>query len=410
MRRIGLLGGTFNPVHKGHIYIAKEALSQLDLDEVWLLPAGAPPHKEAGLCAARTDRLAMCRLACEDEPGLVVSEEEIFSAETNYTERTLDRLVHRYPDTKFYFIIGQDSLEQFSTWKNPEKISSLAAIAAANRTDQATESAEKTAQKLRGQFPGEFVILRTDNIPVSSTEIRNCFYDHADTRYEQPMSDMIPRAEFDYIQRHRLYQKPWNPRQDIKTIKDKLQTVLKPKRYAHVINVMNTCANLAMRYNYPMEEAVYAGLLHDCAKYMSDQQLLVYCREHEISVTAEEKAAPYLLHAKAGAYMAKEVYGIDCPRIQEAIRLHTTGDAKMTLLSEILFVADYIEPARNEAKNLTDIRSISYLDLDLAIAVISENTLDYLKEKGAAVDSKTRRTYEYYRKKVKEKREHQGES
>jgi nicotinate-nucleotide adenylyltransferase len=172
---------------------------------------------------------------------------------------------------------------------------------------------------------------------------------------------------------------------------------VKASRYLHILGVMDTAANLAMRYSYPVEVARLAGLLHDCTKHMNAEEQLQYCKEHGLSVTEGEKKAPQLLHSKTGAVFAKENYGIQDSEILHAIEVHTTGCREMSLLDKIVFIADYIEPSRDKASRLKEIRAVSYVDLDLAMAMILSDTINYLKNNHKSMDSGTLETYDYYK-------------
>lgn len=190
---------------------------------------------------------------------------------------------------------------------------------------------------------------------------------------------------------------------DIKTIKKLLKDELKKDRYKHTINVSYTAMCLAMRYEEDLEKAMLAGLLHDCAKCISDDAQLKKCISKGIDVNETEKRQPYLLHAKLGAYLAKEKYGVKDKEVLSAIRKHTTGDVDMTMLEKIIFVADYIEPARSKAKNLTLIRRLAFEDIDTAVYYIMKDTLEYLEEKGSEIDKQTKKAYEFYKNMYAEK-------
>ena len=167
-------------------------------------------------------------------------------------------------------------------------------------------------------------------------------------------------------------------------------------RYRHTLGVADTSACLAMRYGVDMQKAYIAGLLHDCAKCVPDTVKLEECNRYGIEVTEFEKNSLYLLHAKLGAYYAKELYHIEDPSICSAIYWHTTGHAGMTKLEEIVYIADYIEPYRNHAQNLDTIRQLAFMDLERAIYQVTNDTLAYLEKKGGSIDPATVQTYEYY--------------
>lgn len=189
----------------------------------------------------------------------------------------------------------------------------------------------------------------------------------------------------------------------MKKMQHKLKKNLDENRYEHTMGVRYTCAALAMRYQYDLEKAQVTGLLHDCAKCIPDKQKIRLCRKNHIEITQAELDSPYLLHAKAGAYIAREDYGVEDEEILSAIACHTTGKAEMTLLDKIVYIADYIEPHRNTAPCLNEIRMLAFEDIDKAMYTILKNTLDYLAEKGKAIDPMTQVSFEYFSKLMKEK-------
>ncbi|MBQ9156381.1 MAG: bis(5'-nucleosyl)-tetraphosphatase (symmetrical) YqeK [Eubacterium sp.] len=186
-------------------------------------------------------------------------------------------------------------------------------------------------------------------------------------------------------------------------IKHDLKKLLKKSRYEHTLGVEYTACCLAMRYGADMEKAGLAGLLHDCAKYLSPQELLTYGKLYGLSISPYEKASPELLHAPVGACIAREHYGIEDEEILSAIRWHTTGRPHMSLLEKILFVADYMEPNRYKQEDLDQVRSLAFVDLDQCLRVILTDTVAYLKTRSFVTDPMTEKTWDYYCKTVKNK-------
>lgn len=187
---------------------------------------------------------------------------------------------------------------------------------------------------------------------------------------------------------------------DLMDIEVKLEKLLSAKRMFHTRGVMHTAAALAMRYGGDMEKACYAGLLHDCAKYLSEEEQLLQCKKNHLPVRDIEKNNPYLLHAKVGACFAKTKYGVKDEEILSAITWHTTGKPDMGLLEKIVFTADYIEPGRKPIEGLEEIRTLAFEDLDRAVYQILHNTLHYLKKdkggKKKEIDTMTQEAYNYY--------------
>ena len=179
--------------------------------------------------------------------------------------------------------------------------------------------------------------------------------------------------------------------------KKTLRKYLDRDRFEHSEGVMYTAAALAMRYGEDLEKAQIAGILHDCAKCMPDSKKLKICEKNHIEITEAEKMSPFLLHAKVGAYIAKAKYDIEDTEILDAIACHTTGKPAMTLLEKIIYISDYIEPMRNKASNLEEVRKMAFVDLDDTLYKILSDTLVYLQKSSKKMDPMTMQTYEYYK-------------
>lgn len=180
----------------------------------------------------------------------------------------------------------------------------------------------------------------------------------------------------------------------------KIQTRLKKHidedRFIHTLGVMYTSASMAMAHGCSMDDAQVAGLLHDCAKCIPNDKKLKICKKNQIEISSVEYENPILLHAKLGAFIAETKYDISDSNILQAIKYHTTGRAGMSMLEKIVFIADYIEPGRYKAKNLTEIRKMAFIDLDECVYMILRDTLAYLKNNPKAVDPTTSDAYDYY--------------
>ena len=184
----------------------------------------------------------------------------------------------------------------------------------------------------------------------------------------------------------------------IEDIQEKLRKKLKGSRYVHTLGVEYTSVCLAMKYGENLETAELSGLLHDCAKELPEKKLIQICRDHGERISKMEYQNPFLLHGKAGACLARDKFGIDDANILNAIRYHTTGRPGMTLVEKIVFVADYIEPNRKKADNLTELRRMAFENMDETVLRILEQTLDYLIRTGKEIDRHTVITRDYYKK------------
>lgn len=187
---------------------------------------------------------------------------------------------------------------------------------------------------------------------------------------------------------------------NMKKIRTKLAKSMDSKRYEHTLGVAYTAVSLAMRYGEDLEKAMLAGLLHDCAKCMDNEKKIKLCQTAKVEITEIEMINPFLLHAKAGAILAKKKYDVDDADVLSAIACHTTGKPNMSLLDKIVYIADYIEPGRTSAPNLSEVRSLAFVDIDMALLKILTDILDYLKKTGESLDPMTSLTYEYYVEKL----------
>ncbi len=183
---------------------------------------------------------------------------------------------------------------------------------------------------------------------------------------------------------------------DLYQMQKKLEKYLDEHRFLHTLGVTYTCASLAMVHDYNLMDAQVAGLLHDSAKCIPNKKKLSMCQEHHIPVTDFERSHPFLLHAKLGAYLAQAKYSVDDPQILSAITWHTTGKPQMSKLEKLLYIADYIEPLRDKARHLDQIRKLAFQDLDLCMYEILRDTLTYLDSGTGEIDEATREAYEYY--------------
>ena len=189
---------------------------------------------------------------------------------------------------------------------------------------------------------------------------------------------------------------------DLHKIRKQLTKVLDNKRFEHTQGVAYTSAALAMRYGEDMQKAELAGLLHDCAKCMDNEKKFHICKKNDIHISEAEQRNPFLLHAKVGSHLARTKYKVDDEDIINAVMYHTTGRPGMSLLEKIVYIADYIEPGRDQAPDLDEVRRLSFQDLDEALLQILENILVHLKESKKEIDPMTQMTYEFYKRKQSE--------
>ena len=177
----------------------------------------------------------------------------------------------------------------------------------------------------------------------------------------------------------------------------KLINELDEARYQHTLGVMYTAASMAMRYGEDIEKALISGLLHDCAKCIPGDVKVSMCEKAGIQISEIERQNTGLLHAKLGAYVASNEYGVRDEDILMSIRSHTTGRPSMSLLEKIIYIADFMEPGRKELPNMADVRKLAFEDIDKCLYRILKDSLAYLKSRDFAIDPMTEETYHYYK-------------
>lgn len=198
-QRIGIMGGTFNPIHNGHLIIADNAREQFQLDKVIFMPTGLMPHKEYGGRGMAAHRCEMVRLAIEGNEHFLLSDYEVYRTEVNYTYQTLAVIQEQYPQAQLYFILGADSLFGFQKWRCPERICEQAIVLAAVRDNMTENKVDEQIRILREQYGSQIYRLESPNFSVSSNSIRSRIREHQTIRY------MVPDPVRDYIARQGLY-------------------------------------------------------------------------------------------------------------------------------------------------------------------------------------------------------------
>ena len=200
-KKTGLIGGTFNPVHYGHLFLAEQAMEYCHLDQVLFIPSGISYMKNVREIASAEDRLQMVRLATENHPDFRVSSVETDRPGESYTCETLLTLSREYADTGFYFIIGADNLFSIEKWKDPTEIFRRCTLVAAFRGDEDWDGLKEKAEELYHKYRAEIILLPKRRIDISSTEIRQRITEKRSIRY------MVPEPVRNYITEHGLYQK-----------------------------------------------------------------------------------------------------------------------------------------------------------------------------------------------------------
>ena len=389
-KKIAIMGGTFNPIHNGHLVAAESVRQQLGVDRVIFIPTGRPPHKNSNPMF-NEHRYLMTVLATVTNPHFEVSRIEIDRIGLTYTIDTITELKTRCnPDCKIYFITGADAIEEILKWKNPEKLLSMCEFIAVTRPGYNKDELLKTVNHLKDNYKGKITFLEIPALSISSTDIRHRVLAGQTIKY------LVPSTVEEYILKFGLYSADEVDSPEIDIINAKLHAVLTPKRYKHTQGVAQESLQLAKRYGVDPDKAYLAGLLHDCAKCYTDEEKLILCEKYNLVLDEILKSQPDLTHSFLGAKIAEAEYGITDNDILDAIAYHTTGRPNMSMLEKIVFIADYIEPNRKIIPGLQEIRETVFVDIDHAICLCAGNTVNYLRKNGKPVDPMSIETYQYY--------------
>ncbi len=363
-----IFGGAFNPPHISHIALAKEVAKREEVEKILIIPTFLSPHKQGGNTSF-FDRVNMCKAAFKDINKAEICDIEKTFDGKSYTYNTLEKLSKQYENLAL--LIGADMAESFNTWYKYEEIIKLAKILVFSRNGSLDLAVLKNAN-------ANFEVIDFNADGVSSSEYRN-------TKNES----LITKPVLDYIKSHSLY--------DFDEIyKQKLQENLKEKRYNHCLNVAESAKELAFLYKADINKAYTAGLLHDITKELSDEAQLKLCDDFGIIMSGLEKGSNKLWHAITGAHYVKNILKVEDEEIFDAIRYHTTAKENLSLLSKIIYIADYISVDR-DYNGVEEMRKAAAVDLNKAMQIATEFTVNDLTKKQRAIHPDTLKAYKEYK-------------
>ncbi len=375
--RIGILGGTLDPVHNGHVEIALAAMERLGLDGVMLMPAGDPPHKAR--VTARQDRMEMARLAAGMHPGLSASDVEISREGVTYTVDTLSALSVERPGDAWTYIIGADTLNVLESWREFPRVARLCDFAVVDRPGCDAELSKLRGRAIESSYGARVTLLPVSGPALSSTKIRQ------QVAAGEDISGSVPAPVAEYIREKGLYLCDYSEAQ----IMEKLRATLTPRRLAHTMGVAETAERLAPMCGVDPRRARLAGLLHDCAKSMPLDQMRALVTEKLPDLDQAELETRQILHAPAGMILARDEYGVRDPSILSAIRKHTVGAGDMSPMDALIYVADFVEPGREPFPGLEKARKLAEKDIYRAMLCCAELTARHLRAHGQDIHPRT---------------------
>ena len=392
MERIGIYGGTYNPPHIGHIQAAKAAVRKLGLTKLLMIPDRIAPHKviPEGSPSAQ-QRLEMLQLAAVDCLEIEVSDIELRREGPSYTYLTVAQLRQMYPDAELILLMGTDMFLSFDKWREPKIITDnavLGVLCRGEKDEKEAIDAKKAEMESRGV---RVELIQNEVTAISSTDLRRLLvFGCADP--------FLPEGVGDYIRENGLYGtgKDYSGL-SMEELERVVTGLLKPSRVNHVLGCRDTAVQLAKHWGADVTDAARAGLLHDITKAIDGPLQLTLCGEYGTMLDDFSRRYPKTLHALTGSLVAERIFG-ENEAVVSAIRHHTTGKADMNLLEKIIYIADYIEPNR-DLPGIERLRMLAYTDLDAALKLGLNMTLEYLARQGSEVSPESRQALDWLNRK-----------
>jgi nicotinate-nucleotide adenylyltransferase len=398
--KFAVLGGSFNPVHLGHLILAETVLTVLGYDRVILVPAFTSPFKPGVRDTEPQDRLDMLTASVVADPRLAVDDCEVKREGISYTINTIEDLERRYqPEGKLGLILGDDLLEGFPRWRRADELAAKTDIIIARRLSSGPLS-----------FPYPFKRLDNDIFLIASQDIRTRIQNGLTWRY------LVPEGARFIIQDRRLYgcvpgghglgklagisdaaRGPVWGKGEIAAIEAAVRVMVSPSRFLHSRGVAALAWEFCAKYGLDPDRGYLAGIAHDIAKSLSEGEHKRLAKKDGKPISKLEQKKPSLLHPRSGAILLRERFGITDEEILSAVRNHTSGSPEMGPLAKIVYMADKIEPTRTRVK--PELRNPEkYPSLDGHFAAVLDETVAYLRSQKLDLSEGTERLLEAMRK------------
>ncbi|HWP51254.1 MAG TPA: nicotinate (nicotinamide) nucleotide adenylyltransferase [Clostridia bacterium] len=382
--KTGIFGGTFNPIHNGHLSLIAHLIDALDLDELLLIPTAVPPHKESDNVIDSQHRLAMCRLAVQDNPKVTVSNIEIVRGGKSYTVDTLRLLSVERPQDELILLVGSDMFYTVEEWRCAHEIMRLAQIAAIPR--ETGEHEKLVAQRDRLNALG----ARTEVVEVEPVVVSS-----SDLRALKNASENLPPLVERYIIQNGLYGRMPKLLVDLDQLTMWLRGVLSRERFTHSLNVASEALRLAQTYGENGDMAYLAGLLHDCCKEQTREEMLNLLSDSDILKDPIFLTSFPVWHGFAAAIYIQRELSVLNTQIIDAVRYHTTGRGNMTRIEEIVYLADLISADR-DYPGIEALRAKAHRSIEAAMLEALQFSIQKLLKNDAPVLTDTLNAYNRY--------------
>ncbi|MDR2433306.1 MAG: nicotinate (nicotinamide) nucleotide adenylyltransferase [Treponema sp.] len=390
--RLAVLGGSFNPVHLGHLFLADAVLSALRYDRVVLIPAYRSPFKlaAANMESSGCDRLELLAASITGDPRLTVDDCEIRREGVSYTADTLESVIRRYmPEGKPGLIIGDDLAAGFLQWHKSGEILDRADIIVARRLASAEVSCPFPHRRITNEM-----------MEISSAMVRERIESAGAWRY------LVPQAARTIIEDRRLYgfsgeappaadSSGAGPAQkSIIRVEEAARESLSMERFLHSRNTALLAWDLCRRFGLDPALGYLAGIAHDLGKSLDEETLLAMAKSDGRAVSKLEKKKPALLHGRAAAILLRERFSIHNRDVLEAVALHTEGAAGMGPLAKVVYIADKVEVSREKIDPALRRMCYANEDLDRILFAVLNQTVSWLRSKKLELSEETFRLLE----------------
>lgn len=372
-KKIGIIGGSFDPVHLGHLGLARDAMIQADLNEIVFMPAAVQPFKVGERMTPSDHRMSMLELALGEEKRFRASDYELRQRNISYTFHTLDSLKkNEFKDCEVLFISGTDAFLSMPRWKNGKKLMEENSFIVGVRPGYREEELNLAIKNAKERWNTKVIKIDNEKHLISATEIRRCI------REGLPVNHLVPHRVEAYIREKNLYAADYKT--IVGDIREFVKNRLSEKRWKHTLGVEKMAIELARKYDANMEVCSVAALAHDMGRGFDKDiyEKLI----NEYGIDNRYGGNLNLGHSKLGAAMAAKIFYIEDEKIINAIAYHTTGRPYMTKEEIIVFLADALEESRSY-EGVEELRAILRDEgLERACLAVIDHTLEYLKSIG----------------------------
>lgn len=353
-QRIGVLGGSFDPVHYGHLILAEQIKSEASLDKILFVPAYVSPFKMWSKQTNGKHRKEMLKLAINKHPGFEISTIELKKNETSYTYDTLVELQKHYgSETELFFIIGTDAFMRIEEWKYSEELLKHFSFLIGLRRGYDEKKLETILDDLKTRYPLKAEYIRIPELEIASSDLRDRIAAGKSVKF------LLPDSVIEYIKKNELY------KNICISIESFVKQKVKPERYKHIEGVVHMARELAHKYGADPDKAEIAAWFHDAYR-----------------------EAGNLEHGPKAAEQLQKLFGIDDPDILDAIRYHTTGRCGMCLLEKIIYLADSLESGR-DYPGVQKLRNINSDNIDEYVYILMVHTKQYVESLGIEFNARS---------------------